>query len=128
MDVFETDYRDLASWMDDNSMESHKIMNAYSIIEIDFLSMPIPNSVIVDDELAYYRESYLKAIHNYNKDVKSYNNIQHKINVIIVLSMFFNYFMPIRMFLAIALQQNVMFWNYHELPQNENRDVMQTMK
>lgn len=116
LDVLEADYRDLASWMDDNSVELHKNMNAYSIIEIDSLSMPVPNSVISDSELAFYRKSYLNAIHKYNEDVKSYNNVRHKIDVIIKLSMFFNYFMPIVIFLAIALQLNVVFWNYYEFP------------
>ena len=118
LDVLEADYRDLGAWMDDNAVELHKKMKDYGIIEVESLSMPVPKSVIGDGDLTYYRESFLKAIYRYNQDVEVYNKVQHKIYVITVLSMILNYLMPIVIIIAMALQLNVVFWNYHEPPKN----------
>lgn len=118
LDVLEADYRDLGAWMDVNSVKLHEKMKEYNMIEVDSMSIPVPKSVIGDGDLTYYRESFLNAINKYNQDAKEYSNVQCKISVIKVLSVFFNYLMPIVIIIAMALQLNVVFWNYHEPPKN----------
>ena len=120
LDVLEADYRELGSWMDDNSAKLHENMKAYNIIEVDSLSIPVPKSVIGEGDLPYYRESFLNAINKYNQDAKKYSNVQRKISAINVLSMIFNYLMPIVIIIAMALQLNVVFWNCHEKEKNNN--------
>lgn len=112
--LLEADYQDLRSWMDGNSKILHDKMKNHIVIEEDALCMPIPKSVIGAGELTYYRQSFLGTIKKYNQDVSEYINIRIKEEIVAELLAAFNYLMPLLIILAMALQLNVVFWNYQE--------------
>lgn len=114
LDVLEADYRNLRRWMDDNSQKLHEKMKVYSRIEVDSLSIPVPKSKIGDGDLTYYRESFLKAVNVYNQDVLQYYNVKNKRKINSELLLITNYIIPFLIIIAMALQLNVVFWDYYE--------------